>query len=169
MRTVSSATQTEAAKGVTQPCYLVQIEWIGATSYLCTHSTQAWAGNTWLGGGLSVDQFDDVGRPRRITLVDPDAAFRTLILVSGSRDRRITIWKAYVGALAAADPVSLGVCYGDGAEVSAGRVTINLGPIVSSRVFSPRERIGPSIGVNFVAAPGAIVRWNGQQIVMAPR
>jgi hypothetical protein len=169
MRTVSSPTQAQAASGANQPCYFIKIEWASLISYLCTHSTRTWNGQSWSGSGVDVGQFDDFGRPRRIVLADPDNAWRTLLLGSGIRDRRITIWQGYVDALAVGDPIEIGVGYGDKGKAAGNRVTIDVGPLVSSRVFTPRERIGPSIGINFVATPGSKVRWNGQDLVMESR
>ena len=32
--------------------------------------------------------------------------------------------------------------------------------------FTPRERIGPAIGVNFTGSPGEVVRWGKQRITL---
>lgn len=164
MPTISTPTSNQAAAGVFQPCHLVQIEWVGLTSRLCSHSTQSWNGQTWDGAGLELDGWDARGAPSRLILADPDYAWRTLVLGSNVRDRRITVWKAFIGALAVDDPVELFAGFGDTADIADFQVAIRLGGNVSGRMFSPRERIGPAIGVNFTATPNETFKWNGQEI-----
>jgi len=159
-RSVSSATVAKASANVSQPCYLLQIDWIGITTRMCTHST--------IGAGLSVT-FDQTGRPSSVTLADPDAAYRTLALGSGLSDRRVQLWKAYIGALANADPVALFDGYADGFDNFQGRTTFALDYSMTSRQFTPRERIGPNIGVNFLGAPETRINWANQILVLQAR
>lgn len=163
-RIISSPTQAQAEAGANQPAWLVKIEWATMTSYLCSHSTQTWNGQTWAGAGIELDAWDQRGAPGRLILADPDYAWRTLVLGSGIRDRQISIWQCFVDALATDDPVEVFVGYGDAADIAGWRVAIAIGGNISGRTFSPRERIGPAIGVNFMASPNDVIRWNGQEI-----
>ena len=166
-RTVSSPTQAAAGAGVSQPLYLVEIDWSTAV-YLCTHSTQTWGGQTWLSADVRMS-FDSKGMPTSIDLSDPTDAYRTLLLTEGVTNKRVAVWKAYIGALAISDPVSIFDGYGDGGTARNGRMSFNVGRAQTGRQFSPRQRIGPAIGVNFVAVPKTKVVWSGQTIVLEPR
>ena len=166
---VSTATQTAAANNATRPSYLVEIVWDTFSTKLCTYGSVDWNGSTWLGAGLAVDFDDTTGRATQLTFTDSDASFRTLVLLQGVRDRRINVWKAYIDALADIDPVPLAVAYGDACDIAGGKVVVNLGGKAGGREFTPRQRIGPGIGVNFTAPPNAKVTWGSQTIVMVPR
>lgn len=168
-RSVTAALLTAAGAGATQPVYFVEIAWPTFSTRLCSYSTQTWNGNVWSGGGFELGDFDDSGRPARLTLADPDVSYRTLVLTDGIRDRQITVWKSDVSAIDVADPVLLFRGYADKADMASGRVIVGLDRNTSSRQFAPRERIGPAIGVNFVAPPGYVLRWGAQQIVFEAR
>ena len=170
MRTdVSAATLAAVADNATSPAYFVEIIWDTFSSKFCTYGTVNWAGSSWLGSGLEVGGFDDYGRPTTITITDSDNAIRTLVLTKGVRDRRINLWKGYIGALADVDPVALPVSYGDSCDIGGNKVQITLGGKAGGREFTPRELIGPRIGVNFTAAPGTKVAWGQQTLVLNPR
>lgn len=167
-RTISSATLALAAAAVSQPCYFLRIDWASVTTYRCSHSTRTWAGEAWTAGDMSI-RFDSNGRPTEITLVDYDASYRTLILAGGATDRRVRLWQGYVEALADADPALLFDGYADGATVANGRVTISVDYPQTGRAFAPRERIGPRVGVNHLAAVGETVRWGDTTLTLQPR
>lgn len=166
-RSVTSPTLTKAGAGVSEPAYLLQVDWISLTSRMCTHSTVVWQGVDWLSGGFAV-AFDKNGSPSTITIADPDATYRTLVLLSGLSERRVRLWKAYIGALGDDDPVALFDGFADGCDVAGGRVNFSLDYNVSARQFSPRERIGPNVGVNFIGAPDTKVYWAGQILTLNP-
>lgn len=170
MRTdVSAATLAIVANNATQPVYFVEIVWATFSSKFCTFGTLDWNGSTWLGSGLVVANFDDSGRPTQITISDFDFAIRTLVLTQGIRDRRINLWHGYATTLGALDPVQLPVSYGDACDIAGGKVVINLGGKAGGREFTPRELIGPRIGVNFTAPPGTKIPWGSSFIVLTPR
>jgi hypothetical protein len=168
-RPVSSPTVAAAALGVGQPSYLIEIAWQTQTSRLCTYGDLTWNGYAWSGEGVSISAFEPSGRPSAVTLVDPFAVYRTMVVATGIRDRLIKVWKCYVDALATADPVMLFKGYADRASIDGGGVTITLDWNANRRQFTPRERIGPSLGVNFVAPPGTRVRWGNQTFVIDAR
>jgi hypothetical protein len=168
-RPVTAELLTVAAAGVTQPAYLVEIQWPTFSTRLCTFGTVEWNGSTWQGGGVEIGSMDSAGTPSQLTLADPDFAYRTLVLADGIRDRRVNIWLADMGALEAGDPVPLFAGFADRADIGSGRVTVTLDRLTSRRQFTPRERIGPAIGVNFVAPPGLVVTWGRTKITLESR
>jgi hypothetical protein len=163
---VTDAMLVAVSRPITRPAYLVEIDWDTFSTRLCTYGSVEWNGNTWAGGGITVNGFDDTNKPSSFTLVDPDAAYRTLVLSVGIRDRLIQVWKCDVSALATPDPVALFYGYADKADIANGKVTITVGWTNSNRARTPRERIGPAIGVNFVAPPGFTIHWGDQTIVL---
>ena len=168
-RTVTGAMLTAAGSRSSRPAYLVEIVWSSFASHLCTYGTVAWNGVTWSGSGVDVLDFNDEGIPGRIVLADPDAAFRTLLFSDGLRDRTVRVWKCDIAALAVADPVPVFAGYADGCDAGGGRVTFGLDLSTCDREFCPRERIGPSIGVNYVAPPGTRIVWGGSVLVLESR
>lgn len=168
-RRITSATLDQASAGVSQPLYFLQIDWSDASvSRLCTHSARAWNGQSWTAAPIAIT-FDRLNRPTAITLTDFDATYRATILASGLSDCRVRLWQGYVDALAAADPMQICDGYADGCEVGGGKVTFGVEYVVTPRQFSPRERIGPRIGVNFLGTIGETVRWGGTVITLDPR
>lgn len=167
-RIVSSSTLAEAGAGAAQPAYYLRIDWATTSSLLCSHSSQSWNGSTWTGAAFSVT-FDGGGRPSSITLVDPDAAYRTLVLGGGISDRRVRLWKGYVGAAAIDDPVALFDGFADGADIRDGKVTISCDYPTTAAAFTPRLRIGPQCGINFFAPAGTTIRWGATILTLEPR
>jgi hypothetical protein len=168
-RTVTAQTLAQAGAGVSAPMYFLKINWLTATTRICSYGPQNWNGEVWDGGGFTVRQFGQDSKPQGISLVDNTGAYRTLVLSDGIRDRLVQLWKGYLGALAASDPILLFKGYADGCEVNNGVVSFNLDWQNSTRQFSPRQRIGPSIGVNFCATPNTTLRWGGAVIKIEAR
>lgn len=168
-RSISSPTATALAAGVSRPAYLVEIVWSTFSTRLCTYGTVTWAGSSWVGGGVNVGGFNEDGIPSELTLADPDAAYRTLIATDGARDRRVNVWKADMSALAAGDPIPIFAGYADGAVAERGRVIMGLDLRSADREFCPRERIGPAIGINYVAPPGTRIQWGNSILVLNAR
>lgn len=168
-RSVTSATLAQAGAGVSAPAWFLQIDWAASTTRLCSYGAQTWNGQAWAGGGFTVREFGQDSKPAGVMLVDPSVAYRTLALSDGIRDRLVQLWKGYIGTLADPDPVLLFRGYADGCEIGAGSVSFNLDWQSSARQFSPRQRIGPGIGVNFTATPNTTLRWAGAIVKIEAR
>lgn len=168
-RPVSSPTLAAAGAGASRPSWFLQIDWPDFSTRLCTQGEQTWNGYTWAGGGFEISGFTQDGKPSGIVLIDPVAAYRTLVLTYGIRDKFIQLWKGYLGALANNDPVLIFPGYADGYDIGSGRVSFGLDWQSSGRQFSPREWIGPPIGVNFTATPGTTVKWGDTVIKIEAR
>lgn len=171
-RTVSSPTTALLDDPVTQPGYLVQLDFDSESLRLSTFGDLAWNSLPWIGANMTVDNFAGDGKKARVALWDATAAFRTLCMTgAGIRNRGVTIWKAYFTALAAGDPVQVFAGVGDQVSISKGKVTIDCARVNSRVMQAPRKRIGPATGFNFLAPPGTIVSWGDVQITLeaAPR
>ncbi len=167
MRTLTDATRAASERDSTSPLYIVQIDWgDGGVTRVSTFGTFAWNGSTWFGAGLKVDGFDDQGIPSRYTIADPDGAFRTLFLANGIRDRASSCWAAFRDALAGSDPMPVFVGYCDGGAYQNGTLSITLARSKSVRGTTPRQRIGPGIGVNYTGTPGEVVKWGTDRFTL---
>lgn len=168
-RAVSLPTATATEQVGTAPGYLIQI---GFTSGVVRHSsreTQAWNSLVWVPAAVKVSGIEGTGMRASLEYWDPDAAMRTLVLADGINDRPVSIWKFYVGALAAGDPVQVFDGVGDGAQMRQGRVTIGLARTGSRTLMSPRVRIGPATGFNHLPPEGTIVHWAGKTLRLERR
>lgn len=169
-RPLSTGMLATASSGSNSPLFFIEIDWTPSfASYLCSYGALTWNGQAWVGANVAISDFGPDGKPARIILGDTDAAFRTLLLGNGLRDKRIRIWKAYREALSSADPILLFDGYADGSDWADGKLSFNLDWTSSDVTTTPRERIGPGIGVNFVAAPNTKISWAGQILVLEGR
>jgi len=168
-RPVTAPTLAAAGARVSRPAWFLQIDWSNFSTRLCTGGEQTWNDFVWAGGGFEISGFTQDGKPNGITLIDPSHDYRTLVLTDGIRDRFIQLWKGYVDELADDDPALIFQGYADGFDIAKGRVSFALDWQASSRAFSPREMIGPAIGVNWCAVPGTSFTWGGSTYKLEAR
>lgn len=165
-RSVSAPMAAALAKKHRGVAHFIEIEWGTFSSKFCTYGTLAWNGSTWNGEGVELGAFDADGRPLLLLIADPAAAWRTVFLVHGVRDRRINCWEVDISALGVDDPVLLPVSYGDAFswDGESGRLSLHLGAGTSRAQFTPRERLGPAVGINHIAPANLTMQW-GDRIV----
>lgn len=167
MRPVSAPSAAEIIKPITQPGWFVQLEFVSATTRLCSFGTTSWNSLTWSGANVQIDGLTGDGKRARVSLWDFDAAFRTLALTDGGiRNRGVTVWQAQRPALDDADPNMVFYGVGDQVRISKGRVEIDCARLNSSVLLAPRQRISPATGFNFLAAPGKVIQWGDTQITL---
>ena len=162
-RTVSAATEAKLA-GDTEPGYFVEIQFPSGIVRFTSRDTDTWNGGVWIAAAIKVSGIEGGGQRGSIEYFDADAAMRTLILADGINDVRVRIWKYYAGALATADPAMIFDGVGDGASIKASRVAIGLTRSGSRTVMSPRHRIGPGTGFNFLPPEGTVIQWAGRTL-----
>lgn len=159
MRTLSTPTTALVTAQDTAPAYLVLVDFDSGPVRWCTRETVTWAGQTWLGASLTVEPPTDTTNTGRLVFTDPDALVHALIFAGAFKSRAVDIWKFWGAALATDDPVHMGRCVTAGADSAQGKRTINLVRHRATLLQSPRQIIGPSIGVNYLAAPGEQIAW----------
>ena len=170
MRTVSSPAQTEILKTVTQPIFLVEIQFASGLVRLSTGGDLTWNSLIWVGANFSVDGFGGDGRTARISIWDPVAAIRTAALTNGGcRNRAITIWQLQAAAVGASDANVIFSGVGDSVQVAKGRVMIACARLSSVTATTPQLRISPANGFNFLAAPGKKIYWGTTTITISGR
>lgn len=167
MRTVSTPTTAALAGPSTRPIVFIEISWGAASSKLCSFGTRDWNGSTWQGAGIAITGYDDYGAPTGFSIVDEGFEFRTLMLANGVRDRDVSVWQGDESALDDDDPAQIFAGVADSGSVANGKFTVALARAASDRNYTPRERIGPAIGVNFTGTPGEVVKWGKNRITLS--
>jgi hypothetical protein len=168
MRTVSSPSQTEIVKPITQPGYFVELQFGGGTVRLCSFGTTTWNSLTWTGESFEMTGPDADGLTAGIVLWDMDAGFRTLATTSGGiRNKIVKIWEAQLPALGVGDPNMIFYGIGDEVHIAQGKTTISCVRTNALYLLAPRERISAETGFNFLAAPGRKIYWGNTVITLS--
>lgn len=170
LRTLSSPMNAAVVGPITQPGYLVELQFSEQTVRLSTFGALTWNGVPWVGASMMCDSFDEAWLRARVTIFDPVAAYRTIALTGGGiRNRSVRIWKAYATALAIGDPVEIFTGVGDAIEWARGTTSITCARFGQSVIYAPLKRIGSATGFNFLAPPGTVINWGGTQITLGSR
>lgn len=167
-RTLTAATIAEAASEATRPLYFFEID-LGSAQYLRLSSRGeiSWNDLVFVAGAF-VAQGLDGGGNGQVAIADPDGAFAVLGWSTDLSDRPIRIWKAYVGALAAADPVECfaGVVDGFESDESRGIVTLALSRARSNRRLLPGIVVAPEYGFPPPLPAGTKLSIGGQTLLV---
>ena len=157
------AIETQVTQLLTQPQYLILLEFRSLTLRYSTRGTVTWNGQSWLGGaGARVDRIQKTSQGNMtatLTLPNQSLALSAILLNEGVADQPVRVWKAYGDTTIAADDATQvfeGVI--DSAPTIADTVVLNL---VSENVFnqfSPRVRAGPPL-MNHIPPAGTIIEW----------
>lgn len=164
----TEAAAAAAARIVTKPLYLVEINW-SPVSRLSTLGDRVWAGHNWSGiarisvEGLRADAA--ASQSARLTLGNVDLAFGALVL-SRVDDAAVRIWSAHADALADADPLLVFDGVIDSAEIDDKDVRLTLVGQRTRTASSPRLTIGPDAGFTVLLAPGTRIVAGSQTFVL---
>lgn len=169
-RTISTATATEIAKADNSLGWLVEIIFESFTGRYCSYSQVTWNSLVFVAASLKAGNIDTDSKQATLTFFDPDASMRTLCLTGrGARNSAIRIWKFYVSALGASDPMMVFKGVGDQCVIQRGQIDIACARSGIGVLYSPRKRLSPSTGCNFLAAPGTLVPWGQKILELEPR
>lgn len=165
MKTLSGALSTALGYPVTQPGWLVSIEW-PVVSRLSSRGTVSYDGQTWTAAEVDVGSVTlaglNVGGALR--LGNADGAFGALMLSYGVAGVPITIIGYDGAATASADFVPLVVCRAGEADIDVDRCSIALrGPLAGRH--SPRARIGQPTFTHLLPA-GSTLSINNQSYMV---
>jgi hypothetical protein len=125
---------------------------------------RTWRGLTFLGWNFSVSGMTDAASGGTLTIADPNAAYRTLVLTDGLADQPVRIWQFYDGALGDGDPVEHFRGVAGAASWRRGQISTKLQRVNSRSTLSPRSLMSPETGYNFLAPKGTSFRWGDKQI-----
>jgi hypothetical protein len=174
LRDLSAGYLTEAAKTVTLPGLLVEIEFASPTAPLRVSSRGdvTWDGKIFVEWGFRSDGLETDGAQATVSgqLVfdDPTLALTTLVLQNAIADRPIRVWPFYGAAPGLFDPLYLFEGVGDDAAIdpTTGRVTISIMQGGGSTLFAPRTYITRENGFNWITPRGTIIPWAGEVYIL---
>lgn len=167
MRTLTSATADAVAGALTQPGYLVQIDW-SVPVYLCSRDDTEWAGRLWVGAPLEVRGLTWTGAAEQkgvVAIGNADGSVGIVALREGAADVRIQIWIFDAAALADDDPVPVFDGSGDACEIERKEVRINITSRRSRALFAPRTYITAANGFSIIPTEGRTLPWGGERYV----
>ena len=170
MRTLSTTTNTEVAKPITVPIYLIELV-LSITYRFSTRGAITWNGFTWVQSGAKVDTLRTTpggSQEGAISLQNFDNGASSFVLVDGIGDKPCRIWALYgEGPYLVGDAVQLfeGVC--DSAELNLDRVVIRVASAGRLREQSPRLYWDQPC--NFIPAPGRVFAWGGERYTLEAR
>ncbi len=167
MRTLHSTLLATLGATVTQPGYLVQIDF-STPVRLSTLGDLSFNGYTWTAAdikvrGLGVDEKGGQGGSLVFanTLDDVGA----LVLGEGIADRRVRVWACDAGAATHSVAIFDGV--GDDASIAEnGAVTITLAASAMATSHWPRRRINRATGFTTLMPAGARLTVGGQPYIL---
>jgi len=179
-RSISSPTLAAIAAQMTQPGYLIEIQfpppppatptWFRMSSRGDTN----WNSLVWPGYGAEVRNlsWDGSGEMRGTVTVNTggtntaaDTA-TSLALNYGFADIPIKIWIYDKAALATGDPVLVLDGRGDTCQIGADKVVFNFTSKGARVQFSPRQYITKEAGFTFLPPDGKTIYWGGQRYVL---
>lgn len=166
-RALTSPTTAAVGADVTQPGYLVQIDFASPLR-LSGRGAITWAGQSWAAWDVRIDGIGIDGAASAqngsVTLGNADYTTGALVLGEGVSGRAVNIWKFYGEAPALGDPVLVFSGVGDDAIISpdGGVVRIGLQQSGGVTLFCPRTYITRESGRAFLPATGSIIQWNGE-------
>jgi hypothetical protein len=149
MRVLTTQTQEATSAPVTQPIYLVEIDF-SPKIRLSTNGDVTWGGHEWSGGQIVVvsNLGSDGGGATRATLQigNLDGAIGTLTLGQGINDKAVRIFAGDKSALGPDDLELVFVGVVRSADVDEKRVSMRLEPQNVKTMMAPRRFIGPESG-----------------------
>lgn len=168
-RTISGGTATELAKKDTILGWLVEIAFDGFTGRYSSYGQVTWNGLLFTSAHVDVTNLDTNAAVAAIRFFDADGSIQTLCKTgTGVRNRAVKLWKFYVNALGATDPMFMFKGVGDQVNIAKGVVDIACARASVQFLYAPRKRLGPATGCNFLAAPGTLIPWGGGVLRLDP-
>jgi len=166
-RTLVGTTNSGVAAAVTEPGYLVQIDF-SAPVRLSSRGDVSWSSNAWVAwdiriGGLLSDGSVSA-QNGSLQLGNTDYTIGALVLAEGVAGRAVNIWKFYGATPATGDPVLIfsGVADDATIEPDGGTVNIGLQQQGGMTLYCPRTYITRAAGFSFLPARGTLIQWNGE-------
>lgn len=166
-RTLSATTQTEIAKTITKPFWLVYIGYSPVLRYSSGPTAQEgatiWTCNDML---VSVSPDKNTGT---LKIQNTDYVFGNAVLTDGIADISIKIYQLYgSGSYSSGDEELLFDGVGGSCVVDLRWVTIGLEVAKTSVMFSPRIRCSKEMGFNHLPPEGLVISWQGEQYSLPP-
>jgi hypothetical protein len=159
MRNQTANSQAASQATIIKPGYLVEIAWPTIVR-LSTRGNQTWGGYAWTRGKIISIRPMDGGS---LELLSADTGFQAMVLTHGASDVGCRVWSYYADALGDDDPILVFAGVLDGAsEISRDKVALGLSAEHARTLYSPRQRLGPEIGITRMSPAGTRITWGGQ-------
>ena len=165
-RTLSSTTQTEIAKAVTKPFWLVYIGF-GTPLRYSSGATVSWNSQTWTANDLQVSVNPDKNSGT-LRIQNTDYSFGQLVMNNdGIADVPIKIYQLYGDGSYAVDDAELLFDGVGGRDVIGTRwVEVELKVADTEVMFAPRIRCTKEMGFNHLPPNGLVISWGGEQFTL---
>jgi hypothetical protein len=163
MRTLSSPTSTAVAKTITQPGYLVELDF-STVQRFSSRGDVSWNSFTWLNNNVVVGQLQEAPNGSvqlALAIGNADLAFGAVCLNEAPQEKTVTVWAFYEGATASGDPVQIFSGVIDGCDISEAMVNLQLRDLNSRTLFIPRRRATPATGFNHLLPSGRVIQFGG--------
>lgn len=166
MRTISTRNDTEVAKKITKPFYIMDLV-LTITYRWSTLGSVLWNGQTYTPNGLRVMEINDIpggSKEGRFSLPNHDNAASALALGEDLNDKTCRIWKLYGDEpYAVDDAISVfdGVLDGS-SSIKSNEVIFGFTSEGRLREMSPRIHIAPPL-FNHLPARGTVLAWAGER------
>lgn len=169
MRTLSTYNDTETSRTITEPFYLVQLDF-SVTLYLCSLKTITISSIVWDGGRkIKVPKIntDTSGTQKgAVQLSDIDNLISGLILSEGCADKAAIIYQGYGAPASDSEIIKIFEGVMDSSSIDDRSVTINLLGENSVR-YSPNVYISPP-DFNYLPPAGTIIKTGNTTITLEP-
>ncbi|MBK6742530.1 MAG: hypothetical protein IPG66_05935 [Hydrogenophilales bacterium] len=169
-RDLSTAFIAAGQARVADPAYLIEIVWSATlTSRFSSRGDQSWNGVTWQSGRVAKFQplpWDGAGGRGRLDLLNADYLIGAIVGNQVCSDVPVRAWIFYGDDPAVGDVLRLPDAAIDSVPDIGAIVRLDLAADNMGMLYSPRQWIGPGVGVNHVDPPGTVIHWGEQRMVI---
>lgn len=163
-RSVSSVTETNINKAVTEPYYLVYIGY-GTPLRKSSRETVTWNSETWIAEDMIVTVNPDRNEAT-LKIQNTDYVFGGVVLATTIADVPVKIYEVHGDSLAVADAELLFDGVGSGADLDMRWVVVDLVKASTGKMFSPRVMCSKEIGFNHLPPDNLTISWGGEQYIL---
>ena len=164
-RTLSSPTAAEVAKVITQPGYLMLLNFAVAGIFrFSSRGDVTWAGFPWINQNLKVGAIQEQANGNTsvsVSIGNADLAFGAVCLGENPQEQAVAIWEFYEGAIATDDPVLRFGGVIDSVDIGGDLVQLVLSANNNNTMVIPRKRITRDSGFNRLMPAGRVIPFNG--------
>ncbi len=172
LRVVSSTLQTKLDAVVTEPGYLIKVDFSTVLRY-SSRGNITYSGNLFIGSDVMVSglSWNSQGiQQGSVKIGNTDLAFGAIAFVEGFSDRPVTIWQFYEGAVGASDVVELFSGVGTGeCEITEREVSFSVISQSSRTKFSPRRYMTRENGFAENTPIGTRIPWGNEIYIIEGR
>ena len=168
-RDLSPAFVSAGQARIADPAFLIEIIWSDVlTTRFSSRGDQSWNGEAWTSGRVVKYQpmpWDSAGGRGRIDLQNADNLVGAIVGNQVCTNVPVRSWLFYGTDPAVDDVLRLPDAVIDAVPEIGAVVRLELAADNMGMLYSPRQWLGPEVGVNHIDPPGTVIHWNGERIV----